>query len=109
MASRHASASASIAPAKKWSKEKTLDAAVEFTGYTRDELEPAYDQLIKGRVWSVNDGLPSKMVEFNIENQVKIGNIPPDKKPTYEQVVDLGPVSAALKALGKWTDDPGWL
>ena len=90
-------------------KDKTLDAAVEFTGYTRDELEPAYDQLIKGRVWSVNDGLPPKMVEFNIENQVRIGNIPPDKKPTHEQVVDLGPVGAALKALGKWTDDPGWL
>ncbi|MBI4240343.1 MAG: hypothetical protein HY613_01395, partial [Candidatus Rokubacteria bacterium] len=49
------------------------------------------------------------MVQFNIENQVRIGNIPPDKKPTYEQVVDLGPASAALKALGRWTDDPGWL
>ncbi len=90
-------------------KEKTLDAAVEFTGYSRDELESAYDQLVKGRVWSVNDGLPAKMVQFNIDNQVKVGNIPPDKKPTYEQVVELGPATEALKALGKWTDDPAWL
>ncbi len=90
-------------------REKTLDAAVEFTGYSREELEPAFDQLIKGRVWSVNDGLTPKMVQFNIENQVRVGNIPADKKPTYEQVVDVGPAAAALKTLGKWTDDPGWL
>ena len=90
-------------------KEKTLDAAVEFVGYSREELEPAFDQLVKGRVWSVNDGLSAKMVQFNIENQVRIGNIPADKKPTYDQVVDLGPVTSALKAVGKWTDDPGWL
>jgi len=90
-------------------KERTLDAAVEFTGYSREELEPAYDQLVKGRVWSVNDGLSPRMVQFNIDNQVRIGNIPSDKKPTYDQVVDLGPATAALKVLGRWTDDPGWL
>ncbi len=90
-------------------KERTLDAAVEFTGYGREELDSAFDQLIKGRVWSVNDGLPAKMVQFNIENQVGIGNIPADKKPTYDEVVDLGPVTSALKVLGRWTDDPGWL
>lgn len=90
-------------------KDKALDAAAEITGYGREELEPAMDQLFKGRVWSVNDGLPQRMVEFNIANQVRIGNIPADKKPTYDQVVDLGPATAALKALGKWTDDPGWL
>ena len=90
-------------------KKGTLDAAVEFTGYTHEELEPAYDQLVKGRVWSVNDGMAQKMVEFNIDNLVRLGRIPADKKPTYEQVVDLGPASAALKTLGKWTDDPGWL
>ena len=90
-------------------KKGTLDAAVEFTGYTLEELEPAYDQLVKGRVWSVNDGLASKMIQFNIDTLVRIGRIPADKKPTYDQLVDLGPTNAALKTLGKWTDDPGWL
>ena len=90
-------------------KRGALDAAVEFTGYTLEEIEPAFDQLIKGRVWSVNDGLSRRMVDFSIDNLVKIGRIPPDKKPSYEQVVDLGPANAALKTLGKWTDDPGWL
>ncbi|MFI5339922.1 MAG: ABC transporter substrate-binding protein [Candidatus Methylomirabilales bacterium] len=90
-------------------KDKTLDAAVEFTGYSREELDPAFEQLIKGRVWSVNDGLSPKMVQFSIENQIQVGNIPVDKKPTYEDVVDLGPVTQGLKTLGKWTDDPGWL
>jgi len=90
-------------------KKGTLDAAVEFTGYTHEELEPAYDQLVKGRVWSVNEGMPANMVQFNIDNLVRLGRIPADKKPTVDQVVDLGSANAALKTLGKWTDDPGWL
>jgi NitT/TauT family transport system substrate-binding protein len=90
-------------------RDRTLDAAAEITGYTREELEPAVDELIKGRVWSVNDGLPERMIAFNVENQARVGNIPADRKPTYEQVVDLGPATAAIKALGRWTDDPGWL
>lgn len=60
-------------------KEKALDAAVEFTGYSREELDSAYDQLIKRHVWSVNDGLSGKMVQFSIENQIQVGNIPADK------------------------------
>ena len=86
----------------------TLDAAAELTGYTTEELGPAYDQLIKGRVWSVNDGLPRKMVEFNINNLIRIKRVPAEKKISYEQIVDLGPAESALKTLGKWTDDPGW-
>ena len=89
-------------------KKGTLDAAAEITGYTLEELEPAYDQLIKGRVWSVNDGLPRKSVDFNIENLVRIGRIPADKKPTYEQVVDPTIANKVLEKLGRWTDDPLW-
>jgi len=89
-------------------KKGTLDAAAEITGYTQEELEPAYDQLIKGRVWSVNDGLPRKSVEFTIDNLVRLGRIPADKKPTYEQVVDPGPSKKVLEKLGRWTDDPLW-
>jgi len=90
-------------------KDKTLDAAAEITGYTREELDPAYDQLIKGRVFSVNDGLAVRMVQFNIENQVRVGNIPADKKPKVEDIVDLGPATEAVKSLGKWSDDPNYL
>lgn len=89
-------------------KKGGLDAAAELTGYTVEELDSAYDQLVKGRVWGVNDGMPKKMVQFNLDNLVRIGRLPAEKKPTYEQMVDLGPAEAALKALGKWTDDPGW-
>ena len=89
-------------------RDRTLDAAAEITGYSREELGPALDQLIKGKVWSVNDGLDPTMVQFNIDNQVRIGNISAEKKPTYDDVVDLRPATAALKALGRWTDDSGW-
>ena len=89
-------------------KKGTLDAAAEVTGYSLEELGSAYDQLTKGRVWSVNDGMPRKMVQFNIDNLVKLGRLHAEKKPTYENIVDTGPGEAALKSLGKWTDDPGW-
>lgn len=89
-------------------KKGTLDAAAEMTGYTLEELEAAFDQLIKGRVWSVNDGMPRKMIQFNLDNLVRIGRLPAEKKPTYEQIVEPGPAEAALKTLGRWTDDPGW-
>ena len=89
-------------------KKGALDAAAEMTGYSLEELDSAYDQLTKGRVFSVNDGMPRKMVQFNLDNLVQTGRLAAEKKPTYEQVVDLGPTEAALKSLGKWTDDPGW-
>lgn len=89
-------------------KRETLDAASELTGYTLEELDSAYDQLTKGHVFSANDGLPRKMVDFNIDNLVRIGRLPAEKKITFEQMVDLGPAEGALKTLGKWTDDPGW-
>lgn len=87
-------------------KKGALDAAAEITGYSVEELEPAYDQLVKGRVWSVNDGLPKKSVEFTVDNLVRFGRIPADKKPTYEQLVDLSLANKALEKLGRWTDDP---
>jgi len=89
-------------------KKGTLDAAAELTGYSIEELDSAYDQLTKGRVFGVNDGMPHKMVQFNLDNLVQTGRLAAEKKPTYEQIVDLGPTEAALKSLGKWTDDPGW-
>ncbi len=87
-------------------KKGTLDAAAEITGYTPEELEPAYDQLIKGRVWSVNDGLPRKSVEFTVDNLVRFGRIPAEKKPAYDQLVDLSIANKVLEKLGRWTDDP---
>ena len=87
-------------------KKGALDAAAEITGYGIEELEAAYDQLIKGRVWSVNDGLPKKSVEFTVDNLVRFGRIPADKKPAYEQLVDLSLANKVLEKLGRWTDDP---
>ncbi len=89
-------------------KKGTLDAAAEITGYSIDELDSAYDQLTKGRVFGVNDGMPRKMIQFNLDNLVQTGRLPAEKKPAYEQIVDPSPAEAALKTLGKWTDDPGW-
>ncbi|MBI3078952.1 MAG: ABC transporter substrate-binding protein [Deltaproteobacteria bacterium] len=89
-------------------KEKALEFGTEYTGYTVEELEPTLDQFIKGKVFSVNDGLPERSLMFNVDQMIRVGNIPKDKRPTYDFLADRGPVNAALEKLGRWTDDPKW-
>ena len=89
-------------------KDRTLDLASKHTGYAKEILSPAYDGLAAARVWPVNDGMPAEMVEVTINKMVEIGLLKETEKPKVEQVVDRGPVNAALAKLGRWTDDPAW-
>jgi NitT/TauT family transport system substrate-binding protein len=89
-------------------KERTLDLASKHTGYPKEVLNPAYDALAAAKVWPVNDGMPAEMVEVTINKLVEIGLLKENEKPKADQVVDRGPVNAALTKLGRWTDDPKW-
>ncbi len=90
-------------------KEQTLDIAVKYTKEDRDALSKAYDDLSKGGVWSVNDGMPKDFVQYTIDKKVELGAIPATQKPTYDQVVDLSIVNEAIKRLGgPMTGDPRW-
>jgi ABC-type nitrate/sulfonate/bicarbonate transport system substrate-binding protein len=89
-------------------KERTLDVASKYTGYPKQVLSPAYDALAAAKVWPVNDGMPSEMVDVTINKLVEIGLLKENEKPKAEQVVDRGPVNAALAKLGRWTDDAAW-
>ena len=67
------------------------------------------DDLVKGAVWSVNDGMPQKLIEYTIGKEVEVGTIKADNKPTYESVVDKSIVDEAIKRNGgPWTGDPRW-
>jgi NitT/TauT family transport system substrate-binding protein len=81
-------------------KEKVIPIMVEATKKPHDAVNFAYDYLVKNCVWSVNTGFSRERTEWSIENGIENGDIQADKKPTYEQVVDIKLGEEALKAAG---------
>ena len=73
---------------------------VEATKKPQEAVIFAYDYLAKNCVWSVNTGFSKERTEWSIENGIENGDIQADKKPTYEQVVDVKLGEEALKAAG---------
>ena len=81
-------------------KEKVIPIMVEATKKPQDAVSFSYDYLVKNCVWSVNTGFSKERTEWSIENAVENGDIQADKKPTYDQVVDVKLGEEALKAAG---------
>ena len=81
-------------------KEKVIPIMVEATKKPQDAVNFAYDYLVKNCVWSVNTGFSKERTEWSIQNGINNGDIPADKKPTYDQVVDVQLGEEALKAAG---------
>ncbi len=81
-------------------KEKVIPIMVEATKKPQEAVSFAYDYLVKNCVWSVNTGFSKERTEWSIDNAVENGDILPDKKPSYQQVVDVKLGEEALKAVG---------
>lgn len=81
-------------------KEKVIPIMVAATKKPKDAVSFSYDYLIKNCVWSVNTGFSKERTEWTIQNGIENGDIPPDKKPTYDQIVDVKLGQEALKAAG---------
>jgi NitT/TauT family transport system substrate-binding protein len=81
-------------------KEKVIPIMVEATKKPQEAVSFSYDYLIKNCVWSVNTGFSRDRTEWSIQNGIENGDIQPDKKPTYDQVVDVKLGAEALKAAG---------
>ena len=81
-------------------KEKVIPIMVEATKNPQEAVNFAYDYLVKNCVWSVNTGFSRERTEWSIQNGIENGDIQADKKPTYEQVVDVKLGEEALKAAG---------
>jgi ABC-type nitrate/sulfonate/bicarbonate transport system substrate-binding protein len=81
-------------------KDKVIPVMVEATEKPREAVDYAYDQLTKSCIWSVNTGFVRERTEWSIQNSVDNGDIQPDKKPTYEQVVNPALAEDALTSLG---------
>ncbi len=90
-------------------KEKTVEVAVKYTQQPADVVGQTYDLLAEAGAWPVNSGLPKDMVEWTINKQVELGTIKAQEKPTYEKLIDVSVVQAALaKAGGRLTGDKRW-
>src|SRR5437762_13923935 len=70
-------------------KEKVIPIMVEATKKPQEAVSFSYDYLVKNCVWSVNTGFSRERTEWSIENGVENVDIQADKKPTYDQVVDV--------------------
>ncbi len=81
-------------------KEKVTPVIVEATKKPPDAVNFAYDYLTKNCVWSVNTGFSKERTEWSVENAIENGDIQPEKKPSYEQVVEVKLGEEALKAAG---------
>ena len=88
---------------------ETKKIAVDETKRKPEEVDKAYDDLVRGGIWSVNDGMPQKLIDYTIGKEVEVGVVKPDNRPTYEQIVDKSIVDEAIKRNGgAWTGDPRW-
>ena len=81
-------------------KERVIPIMIEATQKPPEAVSFSYDYLVKNCVWSVNTGFSKDRTEWSIDNGVENGDIQADKKPTYDQVVDVKLGEEALKAAG---------
>lgn len=89
-------------------RDRTIEIGVKYTKFDREIVAKTYDELAKRGIWPVNEGLHRELVEAGLDTEVRIGTITAAIKPTYDQVVQIGFVRAALTKLGKWSGDMRW-
>jgi NitT/TauT family transport system substrate-binding protein len=90
-------------------KPKTVEIVTKYTQQDAEVVAQTYDLLAGAGAWPVNDGLPRDMVEWTIGKQVELGTIKAEEKPSYEKLVDVSVIQAALtKAGGRLKGDKRW-
>jgi len=85
-------------------KARTVEIAVKHAKLPADIAAEAYDELVRGRVWAQNDGMPREKVEYTINRMVQVGNIKEAERPKYEDYVAVSVVQEAFKTLPRQAD-----
>ncbi len=81
-------------------KAKVIADGAKASGEDPAAVEYAYDLMIKGKIWPVNEGLPSQeSYKFTADKLKDFGQI--DSVPTYDQTIDASYVNAVLENVGK--------
>ena len=88
-------------------KARVVPIMMQATEKPQDAVESAYDFLTKNCIWSVNTGYKPERTAWTVDLAVSNGDIPSDKKPSYEQVVAQSLGDEALAAAGGPTSISG--
>jgi ABC-type nitrate/sulfonate/bicarbonate transport system substrate-binding protein len=81
-------------------KAHVLPILVQATEKPQDAVEFAYDFLVKNCIWSVNTGYKPERTTWTVDLAISNGDIPADKKPSYEQIVAQSVGDEAVAAVG---------
>lgn len=81
-------------------KATVLPILMQATEKPQDAVEFAYDFLTKNCIWSVNTGYKPERTAWTVDLAVSNGDIPADKKPSYDQIVAQSLGDEALAAVG---------
>ena len=77
-----------------------VPAIVAATQKPREAVEFAIGELTKNCVLSVNTGFVRERTEWTHQNNIDIGDIPPEKKLTFDQIADRSLAEEAVASLG---------
>lgn len=81
-------------------KDKVVPIIMEATQKPKDAVEYAIGVLTKNCVLSVNEGFLRERTEWTHQNSIDNGDIPAEKKLTFDQIVDMKLASEAVEAAG---------
>jgi len=81
-------------------KDKVVPIIMEATQKPKDAVEYAVDVLTKNCILSVNEGFVRARTEWSHQNNIDNGDIPPEKKLSFDQIADLKLASDAVDAAG---------
>jgi NitT/TauT family transport system substrate-binding protein len=84
-------------------RDKVVPIIMEATQKPKDAVEFAIDVLTKNCILSVNEGFVRERTEWTHQNNINDGDIPPEKKLTFDQIVDFKLASEAVDAAGGHT------
>ena len=80
--------------------EKAIPTIMEATQKPREAVEFAISVLTKNCIPSVNSGFVRERTEWTHQNNIDIGDIPADKKLTFDQIADHKLADDAVASLG---------
>src|SRR5262249_8419157 len=81
-------------------KAQVLPILVQASEKPQKAVGFAYDFLVKNCIWSVNTGYKPERTAWTVDLAVSNGDIPADKKPSYEQIVAQSVGDEAVAAVG---------
>jgi NitT/TauT family transport system substrate-binding protein len=81
-------------------RDKVVPIIVEATQKPTEAVEYALDVLTKNCILSVNQGFVRERTEWTHQHNIEIGDIPAEKKLTFDQIVDFKLASDAVEAAG---------